>query len=56
MQQIFRVIVISGTEIKMGLTRTALKRLAVIPRATSYSPLSLGLRVSWFSIDEQNIL
>ena len=43
--------------IGMGtLTRTALKMLAVIPRATSYSPLSFGLRVSWFSIDELNIL
>ena len=38
------------------LTRTALNRAADTPLATSYSPLSLGFRVSWFSMEEPNIL
>ena len=34
----------------------ALKRPAVIPLATSYSPFSLDLRVNWLSMEELNIL
>ena len=34
----------------------ALNRVAETPLATSNSPLSLDFRVSWFSIEELNIL